>query len=102
MFLTCTKAAAAFRAATEVPLAIARAGVEVTALAARLVVAGSANLVGDARVAVVLAEAGVRAAAELVGSNVWRGELDDAALADARACVAAAEALVGSNPSRPQ
>ncbi|HTF49196.1 MAG TPA: cyclodeaminase/cyclohydrolase family protein [Pseudonocardia sp.] len=85
--------AAAFRTATEVPLAVARAGVEVAELAARLVAEGNANLVGDSRVAVLLAEAGVRAAAELVGINVRHGELDGAPLADARACVRTAEAF---------
>jgi formiminotetrahydrofolate cyclodeaminase len=78
---------AALHTATEVPLDMARAGAEVAALAARLAGAGNPNLVGDARAAVRLAEAGVRAAADLVRLNVERGELDDESLvAEAQAC----------------
>lgn len=85
--------AAALRAATEVPLKVARIGVETAELAARLAASGNPNLVGDARVAVLLAAAGVRAAAELVGINVRCGDLSGAPLADARACVRRADAL---------
>lgn len=85
--------AAALRAATEVPLEMARVGVETAELAARLVASGNPNLAGDARVAVLLAAAGVRAAAELVGINVRHGELSGAPLADAWACVRVAEAI---------
>jgi formiminotetrahydrofolate cyclodeaminase len=83
--------AEAMRAATEVPLEMARRGAEVAGLAARLAAEGNQNLAGDARAAVLLAEAGVRAAAELVGINVRQGELDGAAIADARAYIRAAQ-----------
>ncbi|HEY1972904.1 MAG TPA: cyclodeaminase/cyclohydrolase family protein [Pseudonocardia sp.] len=69
---------AALTLATEVPLDIARVAASVAALAARLAEAGNPNLVGDARAAVLLAEAGVRASAELVHLNVRRGALDPA------------------------
>jgi formiminotetrahydrofolate cyclodeaminase len=62
--------------ATEVPLDIARLAASVTAWAARLAETGNRNLVGDARAAALLAEAGVRAAAELVHLNVRLGHLD--------------------------
>ncbi|MBO0873939.1 MAG: cyclodeaminase/cyclohydrolase family protein [Pseudonocardia sp.] len=88
--------AEAWRAATEVPLEMARRGAEVAVLAARLAAEGNQNLVGDARAAVLLAEAGVRAAAELVGINVRQGQLDGAPIADARAHVRAAQAAVNT------
>jgi formiminotetrahydrofolate cyclodeaminase len=88
--------AEAWRAATEVPLEMARRGAEVAGLAARLAAEGNQNLVGDARAAVLLAEAGVRAAAELVGINVRQGELDGAPIADARAYIRAAQAAAGT------
>ncbi|WP_051580976.1 cyclodeaminase/cyclohydrolase family protein [Pseudonocardia acaciae] len=86
----------AMRAATEVPLEMARHGAEVAKLAARLAAEGNQNLAGDARTAVLLAEAGVRAAAELVGINVRHGELDGAAIADARAYVRAAQSAANT------
>ena len=67
---------AALASATEVPLAIASAGVEVAAMAAALAQRGNPNLADDARAAVRLAQAGVRASAELVRINVRHGRLD--------------------------
>ncbi|MDQ4105584.1 MAG: cyclodeaminase/cyclohydrolase family protein, partial [Actinomycetota bacterium] len=51
--------------AADVPLAIAEAGTEVSELADRLAKDGNPNLRGDAVTAVLLAGAGVRAAATL-------------------------------------
>jgi formiminotetrahydrofolate cyclodeaminase len=64
--------------ATEIPLVVASAGVEIAAMGARLAEQGNPNLAGDARAAVLLAEAGVRASAELVRINVRHGRLDAA------------------------
>lgn len=55
--------------AADVPLSIADIGAEVSGNAARLAEEGNPNLRGDAVTAAVLAEAGVRAAATLVGIN---------------------------------
>jgi formiminotetrahydrofolate cyclodeaminase len=59
----------ALRAATDVPRAIASAAAEVALLAHGLVESGSPRLVGDARVAELLAEAAGRAAGVLVDIN---------------------------------
>lgn len=75
---------AAWRAAAQVPLDIAGIGVEVVELAGRLVADGNPNLVGDARTAVLLAEAAARAAAELVEINTQQGGLDEELLTRAR------------------
>lgn len=87
----------ALRAATEVPGEMARAGVDVARLAGQLTGAGNPNLFGDARAAVWLAEAGVRAAAELVRINVRRGGLDESLVSAAeeheRAAAQAAQVL---------
>jgi len=56
--------------ATEVPLAIAETGAGVASLAARIAECGNPNLLGDAVAAVLLAEAGARAAATLVLVNL--------------------------------
>jgi methenyltetrahydrofolate cyclohydrolase len=67
----------ALSGATDVPLAIAEVGTEVAGIAARLVEEGNTNLVGDAITAVLLAEAGVRAAVTLVEINLSSANLDD-------------------------
>lgn len=77
----------ALQTATEVPLEIAQVGVETAVLAARLVVAGRASVRGDAMTAVLLAEAGVRSAAQLVGINVGAGGLEARLLSRAEGCV---------------
>src|SRR5215211_1524348 len=56
--------------AADVPLAVAEVGKEVAGTAARLVEEGNPNLEGDAMTAVLLADAGVRAAAALVEINL--------------------------------
>src|SRR5919112_1291393 len=64
-------------AAVAVPLAVAEVGNEVAGIAARLVEEGNTNLVGDAITAVLLAEAGVRAAVTLAEINLSAANLDD-------------------------
>jgi formiminotetrahydrofolate cyclodeaminase len=59
----------ALRAATEVPREVAAAAREVAELADRLVESGNRNLVGDARVASLLARAAAEAATALVEIN---------------------------------
>ena len=61
---------AALSEAADVPLAVAEAGAEVASLAARLASDGNPNLEGDALCAVLLADAGVRAAVRLVEINL--------------------------------
>lgn len=65
---------AALSAAAEPPLAVAEAAVEVGALARRLEREGNPNLRGDAVTGRLLAEAGCRAAVELVAANLSDGE----------------------------
>lgn len=65
---------AALSAAAEPPLAVAEAAVEVGALARRLEAEGNPNLRGDAVAGRLLAEAGCRAAVELVAANLAEGE----------------------------
>lgn len=65
---------AALSAAAEPPLAVAEAAVEVGALARRLETEGNPNLRGDAVTGRLLAEAGCRAAVELVAANLHEGE----------------------------
>ncbi|ABG04529.1 Formimidoyltetrahydrofolate cyclodeaminase [Rubrobacter xylanophilus DSM 9941] len=60
--------------AAGVPLEMARIGAEVCRLAGRLALEGNPNLKGDAVAGALLAEAGVRAAAELVEANEPEGE----------------------------
>ena len=67
----------ALSGATDVPLAVAEVGNEVAGIAARLVEEGNTNLVGDAIAAVLLAEAGVRAAVTLAEINLSAANLDD-------------------------
>ena len=67
----------ALSGAADVPLAVAETGSEVAAIASRLVKEGNPNLKGDAMAAVLLAGAGVRAAAKLVQINLSSANLDD-------------------------
>jgi methenyltetrahydrofolate cyclohydrolase len=67
----------ALSGATDVPLAVAEVGNEVAGIAARLVEEGNPNLEGDAIAAVLLAEAGVRAAAALAEINLSSANVDD-------------------------
>ena len=61
---------AALSEAADVPLAVAEAGAEVASIAARLASEGNPNLEGDALCALLLADAGVRAAVRLVEINL--------------------------------
>jgi formiminotetrahydrofolate cyclodeaminase len=63
----------ALRVATEVPRSIATTAAEVALLAHGLVENGNPRLVGDARVAEILAEAAGRAAGVLVDINTAAG-----------------------------
>ena len=67
----------ALSGAADVPLAVAENGGEVAGIAARLAEEGNPNLKGDAIAAVVLAGAGVRAAATLVEINLSMAEVND-------------------------
>jgi len=63
--------------AADVPLAVAEAGSEVASIASRLAEEGNTNLRGDALTAILLADAGVRAASALVGINLSSANVDD-------------------------
>jgi methenyltetrahydrofolate cyclohydrolase len=63
--------------AANVPLAIAEVAVDVASLAAELAERGNPNLRGDAATAVLLAEAAVRATANLVEINLATREGDE-------------------------
>jgi formiminotetrahydrofolate cyclodeaminase len=63
--------------ATDVPLAIAEASLDVATLACELAERGNPNLHGDASAAVFLAEAAVRASANLVEINLATREGDE-------------------------
>jgi formiminotetrahydrofolate cyclodeaminase len=80
--------------ATDVPLAVAEIGNEVAGIAARLVEEGNPNLEGDAITAVLLAEAGVRAAAVLVEINLASANVDDERLRRANELVEETAATV--------
>ena len=67
---------AAFRAATEVPLATAEACAEVLALSGQVAAHGNRNAASDAAVAALLAHAGLRGAVRNVRINL--GSLEDA------------------------
>jgi formiminotetrahydrofolate cyclodeaminase len=69
--------AAALSDAADVPMEIAGLGAEVARLAARLATEGNPALRGDAVAGAVLAEAGARAAAVLVGINLAGAPGDD-------------------------
>jgi formiminotetrahydrofolate cyclodeaminase len=68
---------AALSGAADVPLAVAEAGSEVAAIASRLAEEGNPNLKGDAMAAVLLASAGVSAAAKLVQINLSSANVGD-------------------------
>jgi formiminotetrahydrofolate cyclodeaminase len=63
--------------AADVPLAIAEAALDVASLAAELVERGNPNIRGDAATAALLAEAAVRATANLVEVNLATREGDE-------------------------
>ena len=77
----------ALSGASDVPLAIAEVGNEVAGIAARLVEEGNTNLVGDAIAAVLLAEAGVRAAVALAEINLSSANVEDDRLGQANELV---------------
>jgi formiminotetrahydrofolate cyclodeaminase len=64
----------AFERASAVPLEITTVGARTATLGARLAAEGNPRLRGDAATAVLLAEAAVRSAAELVRINVTEGD----------------------------
>ncbi|HEX7170360.1 MAG TPA: cyclodeaminase/cyclohydrolase family protein [Rubrobacter sp.] len=70
----------ALSGAADVPLAVAEVGNEVAGIAVRLLDEGNPNLEGDALTAVLLAAAGVRAAAALARINLSTANLDDGRL----------------------
>jgi methenyltetrahydrofolate cyclohydrolase len=78
---------AALSDAADVPLAVAEAGAEVASIAARLACDGNPNLEGDALCAVLLADAGVRAAVRLVEINLSGEPGEDGRLERARELV---------------
>jgi methenyltetrahydrofolate cyclohydrolase len=78
---------AALSEAADVPLAVAEAGAEVASIAARLASEGNPNLEGDAHCAVLLADAGVRAALRLVEINLSGEPSEDGRLERARELV---------------
>ena len=78
---------AALSEAAYVPLAVAEAGAEVASIAARLASDGNPNLEGDAVCAVLLADAGVRAAVRLVEINLSSEPDEDRRLERARELV---------------
>jgi len=84
----------ALSGAADVPLAVAEAGSEVVAIASRLAEEGNPNLEGDALAAVLLAGAGVRAAATLVGINLSTANVDDDRLGRANSLADATAATV--------
>ena len=84
----------ALSGAADVPLAIAEAGSEVVAIASRLAEEGNPNLEGDALAAVLLAGAGVRAAAALVEINLSSANVDDGRLGRANNLVDTTAATV--------
>jgi formiminotetrahydrofolate cyclodeaminase len=71
------RASDALSGAADVPLAVAEVGSEVAGIAARLVEEGNPNLEGDAIAALLLAEAGVRAATVLVEINLSSANAED-------------------------
>jgi formiminotetrahydrofolate cyclodeaminase len=83
---------AALSLAADVPLAIAEAALDVATLAAELTERGNPNLRGDAVTAALLAEAAVRATANLVEINLGTRE-GDARLERAREFVEASRRI---------
>jgi formiminotetrahydrofolate cyclodeaminase len=88
------RAGDALSAAADVPLAVAEAGDEVVGIASRLAEEGNPNLEGDALAAVLLAGAGVRAAAKLVEINLSAAGADDDRLKRANDLVDTTAAVV--------
>jgi formiminotetrahydrofolate cyclodeaminase len=90
---------AALSAAADVPLEVAEVGAEVAEVAARLTKDGNPNLRGDAITAVLLAEAGTRAAVSLVKINLSAAGAEDGradqARELARSATAARDAVEG-------
>src|SRR6266511_2628772 len=84
-----SKLQAALEHAAEIPIRIAEAGTDVTALAALLVENGNPEVRADAAAAAALAEGGTRAAAKLVQINLGATE-DDPRIRHVSALVAAA------------
>jgi methenyltetrahydrofolate cyclohydrolase len=84
----------ALSGAADVPLAVAEAGNEVAGIASRLAREGNPNLEGDAMATVLLAGAGVRAAAKLVQINLSTANADDDRLRRAKGLVDKAAATV--------
>lgn len=74
----------ALSGAADVPLVVAEIGAKVAKVATLLVEKGNPNLRGDANTAVVLADAGVRAAAALVEINLSAANVDDDRIQRAR------------------
>ena len=89
-----TRARDALSGAADVPLAVAEVGSEVAGIAARLAEEGNPNLQGDALAAVLIAGAGVRAAAALVGINLSTANVDDDRLGRANSLVDTTAATV--------
>ena len=77
----------ALSGAADVPLAVAEVGSEVAGIATRLVEEGNPNLEGDAMTAVLLADAGVRAAATLAEINLSSANMEDGRLGRANELV---------------
>ncbi len=84
----------ALSGAADVPLAVAEIGNEVAGIAARLVEEGNPNLEGDAITAVLLADAGVRAAATLAEINLSSANVEDDRLGRANELVEKTAATV--------
>lgn len=94
--------AAALSDAAEVPMQIVELAVPVARIAARLAAAGNPNLRGDAITGALLAEAGARAAAVLVGINLAAAPGDDRPARAARLVQdAAALAAAAQRPGQP-
>jgi methenyltetrahydrofolate cyclohydrolase len=84
----------ALSGAADVPLAVAEIGNEVAGIAARLVEEGNPNLEGDAMTAVLLADAGVRAAAALAEINLSSANVEDDRLGQANRLIYKTSATV--------
>ena len=84
----------ALSGAADVPLAVAEIGNDVAGIAARLVEGGNPNLEGDAMTAVLLADAGVRAAVTLAEINLSSANVEDDRLGRANELVEQTAATV--------
>jgi methenyltetrahydrofolate cyclohydrolase len=78
--------------AADIPVAVAKAGVEVAEISAHLARDGNPNLRGDAIAAALLAEAGARAATWLAKINLSSAGIEDGRLGHADELVEAAAA----------